>query len=291
MSIGKHNHHQSTEQNTKQSTEESLVVKVLVLLCYNIQLMIEFYFNFYYNYKREAQIDLRVKDFKILIWPSFTFILCCYYRWYLEKIPHYLIYLTPWNIFIPMLVFSTFLSLIVSRSINLNIRFTRHMLNELTNEKSKIEITENVMTVLKSKQSEMQMMQKLSLYYKNIKQIKDCLLLKFNTNLVIIILIAILLYIYFVAMSWAQYLPNPSMLFCMMSLMQIQIMSSWQLSDYNSVIMDIETFHNLDTELLIKFGKWIPNKDWVLSVTISISYNFFVYCYKLSQLHGKHGLK
>ena len=72
------------------------------------------------------------------------------------------------------------------------------MLNELTNEKSKIEITENVMTVLKSKQSEMQMMQKLSLYYKNIKQIKDCLLLKFNTNLVIIILIAILLYIYFV---------------------------------------------------------------------------------------------
>ena len=76
-----------------------------------------------------------------------------------------------------------------------------------------------------------------------------------------------------------------------MSLMQIQIMSSWQLSDYNSVIMDIETFHNLDTELLIKFGKWIPNKDWVLSVTISISYNFFVYCYKLSQLHGKHGLK
>ena len=43
----------------------------------------------------------------------------------------------------------------------------------------------------------------------------------------------------------------------MMSLMQIQIMSSWQLSDYNSVIIDIETFHNLDTELLIKFGKWV----------------------------------
>ena len=115
-------------------------------------------------------------------------------------------------------------------------------------------------------------LRKLASAWKNVEWVRDFLRIKLIFNLLILCTVTLSTMMYYSSFQESKAMAATTLL-CLCYGMQLQIMSSWQLADYNDRIKLINEYHNVSNdELYVTLWIWRPEKSVLFGSIFSALY-------------------
>ena len=164
------------------------------------------------------------------------------------------------------------------REIHCNTRFIKSTLSELHVEKPKVAFTDNVFKVLPVKNTTSGSMEKFAAAYPDLEDFSELL----RGDLIVIVFSIIVVFavtVSFVTLAETkeerrEFRSSVSVtMICFLFI--VQMLSCWQITTYNYHISHIESYHHIDTGLLVDLYSFIPDNSLIISLTFSALYNLF----------------
>ena len=222
-------------------------------------------FNFQSLWKKSTAVKLLT-----CAYPVITMIVCCLYRFHIDCSSENTLKSWLWVVFA---FFLTVGVIMCSREINASNRFYSQLLTELTMKRSLFSANQGAveLTVVTDKNSALS---KLGQYYQKLFEHKIGMEKKIVRTIFANILFTSISFLYLYLQDNLTN-PYPTVVYCLLCNLQIQLLSLWQCSSFNTKVMIIENDHAIETNLLIKYLDFIPDNSLVLSLFASGALNLF----------------